>query len=116
VDADTVKFTLNEPFSPFINSLAHPSAVIISPAALQKYGSKGIAQNPVGTGPFKFVEWKQTDYLKVARSSTATGARAIPKVDSITWRPVVDNNSRSAMMQTGEATSPSRCLTSRPSC
>ena len=66
VDATTVRFTLSEPFSPFINTLAHPSGVIISPAALAKYGSKGIAQHPVGTGPFKFVEWKATDYLKVA--------------------------------------------------
>lgn len=38
VDAHTVKFTLKEPFSPFINTLAHPSAVIISPEALKKYG------------------------------------------------------------------------------
>jgi hypothetical protein len=45
--------------------LAHPSAVMISPAALKKYGNKDIAFHPVGTGPFKFVEWKQTDYVKV---------------------------------------------------
>ncbi len=101
VDAATVKFTLHEPFSPFINSLAHPSGVIISPAALQKYG-KEIAHNPVGTGPFKFVEWKQSDYLKVAKFD-GYWRKGYPKVDTITWRPVVDNNSRSAMMQTGEA-------------
>jgi glutathione transport system substrate-binding protein len=102
VDPATVKFTLHEPFSPFINSLAHPSGVIISPAALKEYGSKGIAQHPVGTGPFKFVEWKQTDYLKVAKWD-GYWHKGFPKVDSITWRSVVDNNSRAAMMQTGEA-------------
>jgi glutathione transport system substrate-binding protein len=101
VDPYTVRFTLKEPFSPFINSLAHPSAVIISPAALQKYG-KGIAQNPVGTGPFKFVEWKQSDYLKVEKFA-GYWRKGYPKVDTITWRPVVDNNTRSAIMQTGEA-------------
>jgi glutathione transport system substrate-binding protein len=102
VDAGTVKFTLHEPFSPFINSLAHPSGVIISPAALKEFGSKGIAQHPVGTGPFKFVEWKPSDYLKVAKWD-GYWRKGYPKVDTITWRPVVDNNSRSAMMQTGEA-------------
>src|SRR6185369_5374444 len=101
VDPFTVRFTLHEPFSPFINSLAHPSGVVISPAALQKYG-KGIAQNPVGTGPFKFVEWKQSDYMK-AEKFAGYWRKGYPKVDTITWRPVVDNNSRSAMMQTGEA-------------
>lgn len=102
VDANTVRFTLKEPFSPFVNTLAHPSGVIISPAALAKYGSKGIAQNPVGTGPFKFVEWKSTDYLKVAKWD-GYWKKGYPKVDSITWRPVVDNNTRAAMMQTNEA-------------
>jgi glutathione transport system substrate-binding protein len=101
LDPFTVRFTLHEAFSPFINSLAHPSGVIISPAALQKYG-KGIAQNPVGTGPFKFVEWKPSDYVKAEKFS-GYWRKGYPKVDTITWRPVVDNNSRSAMMQTGEA-------------
>ncbi len=102
LDATTVRFTLKEPFSPFINTLAHPSGVIISPAALAKYGNKGIAQNPVGTGPFKFVEWKATDYLKVAKWE-GYWQKGYPKVDSITWRPVVDNNTRAAVMQTNEA-------------
>lgn len=102
VDATTVRVTLKEPFSPFINTLAHPSGVMISPAALAKYGSKGIAQNPVGTGPFKFVEWKATDYLKVAKWD-GYWKPGYPKIDSITWRPVVDNNTRAAMMQTNEA-------------
>ena len=39
---------------------------MISPAAIAKYG-KDIAQHPVGTGPFVFVEWKPTDYVKVAK-------------------------------------------------
>jgi len=101
VDDYTTRVTLKTPFSAFINQLAHPSGVMISPVALQKYG-KDIAFNPVGTGPFKFVEWKQTDYLKVAKNENYW-KKGLPKVDTIIWRPVVDNNSRSAMMQTGEA-------------
>ncbi len=101
VDAGTVKITLKEPFSPFINVLAHPSAVMISPAALQKYG-KDIAFHPVGTGPFEFVEWKQTDYLK-GKKFAGYWKHGYPKIDTITWKPVVDNNTRAAIMQTGEA-------------
>ncbi|HXX83979.1 MAG TPA: glutathione ABC transporter substrate-binding protein GsiB [Casimicrobiaceae bacterium] len=101
VDDYTARITLKTPFSAFINQLAHPSGVMISPTALAKYG-KDIAFNPVGTGPFKFVEWKQTDYLKVAKYDNYW-QKGLPKVDSITWKPVVDNNSRSAVMQTGEA-------------
>ncbi len=102
IDPYTVKITLKEPFSAFINDLAHPSGVMISPAALKQWGSKDIAFHPVGTGPFKFVEWKSTDYLKVAKNENYW-RKGYPKVDTITWKPVVDNNSRAALMQTGEA-------------
>ena len=66
VDPNTVRFTLREPFSAFINTLAHPSAVMISPAALKKWG-RDVSLHPVGTGPFEFVEWKQTDDMKVKK-------------------------------------------------
>ena len=101
VDANTAKVTLKTPFSPFINQLAHPSAVMISPTALKKYG-KDIMFHPVGTGPFKFVEWNQTDFLKGEKNEHYWRA-GLPKIDSIKWVPVVDNNARSAMMRTGEA-------------
>ncbi|MBN9116465.1 MAG: glutathione ABC transporter substrate-binding protein GsiB, partial [Pandoraea sp.] len=101
VDPHTVKFTLKEPFSPFINTLAHPSAVIISPEALKKYG-KDIASHPVGTGPFEFVEWNRTDFVKVKKFD-GYWKKGYPKVDTITFKPVVDNNTRAAVMQTGEA-------------
>ena len=102
VDDYTARITLKTPFSAFINQLAHPSTVMISPAALAKYGSKDIAFHPVGTGPFKFVEWKQPDYLKVVKNEHYW-QKGLPKVDSITWKPVIDSNSRAAVMQTGEA-------------
>lgn len=101
VDANTVRVTLSEPFSAFINVLAHPSAVMISPTALKKYG-KEIAFHPVGTGPFEFVEWRQTDDMKVKKFA-GYWKKGFPKVDGIIWRPVVDNNTRAALMQTGEA-------------
>jgi glutathione transport system substrate-binding protein len=101
VDDYTARITLKQPFSAFINQLAHPSGVMISPAALAKYG-KDIAAHPVGTGPYKFVEWKQTDYLKVARNENYW-RKGLPKIDTLTWKPVVDNNTRGVVMQTGEA-------------
>ncbi len=97
----SVRITLKEPFGPFINSLAHASAAMISPAALQKWG-KDIAFHPVGTGPFTFVEWKQTDSVKGAKFAGYWQA-GLPKVDSITWKPVPENGTRAAMLQTGEA-------------
>lgn len=102
VDPNTVKIVLKAPFSAFINNLAHPAAVMISPAALKQYG-KEIGFHPVGTGPYQFETWNQTDFVKVKKFDGYWKA-GLPKLESITWRPVVDNNTRAAMLQTGEAT------------
>ena len=101
IDPATVKITLRQPFSAFINILAHPAAAMISPTALKKYG-KEIGFHPVGTGPYQFVTWNQTDFVKVKKWD-GYWKKGYPKLDSITWRPIVDNNTRAAMLQTGEA-------------
>jgi glutathione transport system substrate-binding protein len=97
----SVRISLKEPFGPFINALAHASAAMISPAALAKYG-KDIAFHPVGTGPFTFVAWQQTDFVKGAKF-TGYWQAGLPKVDTVTWKPVLENGTRAAMLQTGEA-------------
>lgn len=101
VDPYTVKIELNEPFSALINALAHPSAMMISPTALKKWG-KDIALHPVGTGPFEFVEWKPAEYLKVKKFE-GYWRKGYPKIDTLTFRTVTDNNTRAAVVQTGEA-------------
>ncbi|MBL5768593.1 glutathione ABC transporter substrate-binding protein [Heyndrickxia sporothermodurans] len=101
VDEYTVKVTLKKPFGAMLNNFAHPSSAMISPAALKKYG-KDIARHPVGTGPFKFDEWDQSDHLKLVKNE-AYWKKGYPKVDSITFKPVPENGSRIAMLQTGEA-------------
>lgn len=66
IDPTTVKITLKQPFSAFINILAHPATAMISPAALEKYG-KDIGFHPVGTGPYELDTWNQTDFVKVKK-------------------------------------------------
>jgi len=101
VDHLTVRIVLKEPFGPFINSLAHASAAMISPAALKKHG-KDIAFHPVGTGPFTFAEWKQTEAI-IGKKFDGYWKQGYPKIDQVTWKPVPENNTRAAMLQTGEA-------------
>lgn len=96
-----VKFTLSEPFGAMINTFAHPAALIHSPKALDEYG-KDVGKHPVGTGPFKFVEWKPSEGLKIEKNPDYW-KKGYPKVDAITFKPVSENGSRIAMLQTGEA-------------
>lgn len=100
VDNNTVKLKLKEPFGAMIASLAHPGAMVISPAALEKYG-KEIGRNPVGTGPFKFKNWS-ADTLEVVKNDNYWKAD-LPKVEGVIIRSVPESGSRFAMLQTGEA-------------
>ncbi|SUA56282.1 Glutathione-binding protein gsiB precursor [Oligella urethralis] len=100
VNDHEVKITLTEPFSAFMNALAHPSAMMISPTALEKWG-KDITFHPTGTGPFKFVEWKPAESVKMEKFD-GYWQEGYPKVDSLTFRTVSDNNTRAAVLHTGE--------------
>ncbi|CAM2781128.1 glutathione ABC transporter substrate-binding protein GsiB [Escherichia coli] len=53
-------------------------------------------------GPYELDTWNQTDFVKVKKFA-GYWQPGLPKLDSITWRPVADNNTRAAMLQTGEA-------------
>ncbi|WP_409348149.1 glutathione ABC transporter substrate-binding protein [Paenibacillus gyeongsangnamensis] len=98
-DPKTVIFTLSQPYNAFLNKLA--MALIISPKALKDYGAD-ISKHPVGTGPYKFKEWVQGDRLVVDKNPDYR-QQGIPKVDSVTFKPVPENGSRIAMLKTGEA-------------
>lgn len=95
------KVYLKEAFSAFINQLAHPSAGMISPAALQKYG-KDIGFHPVGTGPFTLVKWTVSDGIEVKKNPNYW-RKGYPKLDAIDWKCVPENNTRANMLVTGEA-------------
>lgn len=57
VDDYTVTVKFGAPYPTFLRDAARQWLSISSPTALEKYG-KDYGRNPVGTGPFKFVEWK----------------------------------------------------------
>lgn len=55
IDDHTVALHLNTPYTGLLEVLMGPAGMMVSPAAVEKYG-KDYALNPVGTGPFKMVK------------------------------------------------------------
>ncbi len=100
IDDYTVQFILKQPFGAFLNALAHPGALMLSPAALAKYGD-GIGSHPVGTGPFEFSEWVSGSYVLIKKNPNYW--RGNVKVDSIKFVPIPENGSRVAMLRAGQA-------------
>ena len=101
VDDATVKFHLKEAFSAFINQLAHPSGVMICPKTLA-LSKKEVAFNPCGTGPYVLEKYNPAEYL-VVKKNPSYWQKGLPKLDSISFRPVLEDATRVAMLRTGEA-------------
>lgn len=95
-----VQFTLNEPFAPFLNTLAHAAAHIMSPAAIEQYG-ESYGEHPVGTGPYRFVEWVRGERLVLERFDAYFGGT--PPLERIEYRIVPEASTRVALLETGEA-------------
>jgi glutathione transport system substrate-binding protein len=102
VDEYTVRFTLSEPFGAMIATFAHPAGGISSPTAVQKYG-KDYGKNPVGTGPYKFVEWVPNDHITMVKNADYWDKNNEAKVDKIIVKPVPEDGTRMAMLQKGDA-------------
>ncbi|MFQ5565113.1 MAG: ABC transporter substrate-binding protein [Paracoccaceae bacterium] len=98
VDSDTVKFTLNAPYAPFLSNLAYPTGLIVSPAAVAAHG-KDFGRNPAGTGPFKFAEWESNAKVVAVRNDEYWGDA--PSLEAIVFRPITDANTRVAEMLSG---------------
>jgi peptide/nickel transport system substrate-binding protein len=75
--------------------------VFWSPTALEKAGVDS-CQNPVGTGPFKFVEWKADEYVKLEKFADYWDKAAMPKVDEVIVRNIKDNSARLNALKAGE--------------
>jgi len=67
----TVVITLSEPLASFPKLLAMPVASIVPDSTPADFG-----QRPIGTGPWKFVEWRHDDYLKFAKNTEYWGGAA----------------------------------------
>ena len=98
IDDLTVKFTLKEPYAPFLSNLAYPTGLMVSPAAVKKYG-KDFGRHPVGTGPFKFEEWESNSKVVVTRNDDYWDGA--PKLDAVVFRPITDANTRIAELMAG---------------
>lgn len=100
VDEYTVRVTTHNPFPTLLNTLAHGSAGIVSPAAVERYGA-AFETNPVGTGPYKLESFRPGAEVVLVRNEAYFGPR--PALDRIVFRYVPDADARVAMLRSGQA-------------
>ena len=93
----SVKFTLSAPFGPFLSALAGASQIVNQKAV----EAADPARNPVGTGPFKFVEWFLDDHVTLERWDQYF-KDGKPYLDQIVFRGLPVDDTRMAALQSGE--------------
>jgi 4-phytase/acid phosphatase/peptide/nickel transport system substrate-binding protein len=100
IDSHTVRFNLKHPWPAFKGAIAwnRGIALIPSPAAVDQEIRNSL---PVGTGPFRFVEWKRADYVSL-KKNPGYWKKIQPFADSITFRIISDSQTRYASLKAGE--------------
>jgi len=98
IDDYTVQFKLDKPYAPLLSNLAYPTGLMVSPAAVKKYG-KDFGRHPVGTGPFKFARWESNRLVAVEKNPNYWNGA--PKLNAVVFRPITDANTRVTEMLSG---------------
>ncbi|TKJ24835.1 ABC transporter substrate-binding protein [Blastococcus sp. CCUG 61487] len=100
VDPLTVVYRLTEPNAAFPDTLVTAAGWPFSPTAAAAAGPDA-GSNPVGTGPFTFVEWQRDSRLVVEKNENYW-QEGLPYLDRITFRPIPDEDTRLSSLQSGD--------------
>lgn len=103
-DNYTVVFRLSKPYAPFLYLLKSGPTGGILPAHL--YSGTDFLTNkynfaPIGSGPFKFAEWKGAEYIKLVKNEKYFKAGQ-PYLDQLLFKIIPDSNARVIALQNGD--------------
>lgn len=97
-DDQTVVFVTKQPSAIFLDRLEN--RFILSKVAGDKFGDK-LYDNPIGTGPYKFVSYQRGGNLVFTRNDEYWGGKAAIK--EIVFRKVTEDAARLAALESGQA-------------
>lgn len=111
-DDETVVLHMDKPMTivKYILAMNNNFAAIMPKEIIEQAEDTGVTEF-IGTGPFKFVEWKQDQYIELAKnedyqsaSETADGlvGKRDPLVDQVFFHFIQDSSTRTAGIQTGD--------------
>jgi peptide/nickel transport system substrate-binding protein len=98
-----VEFKLKEPFGPFL-SLFEVSTMPMVPKHIYDgtdFKTNPANATPIGTGPFKFKEWKRGAYIHLVKNENYWKAGK-PYLDELYFRVIPDSASRAVAFEKGE--------------
>lgn len=100
IDDYTVKLITEKPDAILLSRIADGWG-IIDKETYEQVGEEGYLQHPIGTGPFKLVEWVKGDRI-VLEKNPDYWWKGYPKVGRIIFRPIPELATRVAAIQAGD--------------
>ena len=99
VDDYTIDVKLKEPFAGALSYLATSRGAIVSNKAVEEKGIDGFGQEPVGSGPFKFVKWESGDRIVMVKNEDYWGDKAT--YENLIARIIPDASVRTMELESG---------------
>jgi len=100
VDPYTVRFVTEKPWPSLIDRASLTDFLVLPAKALRELGPEKLNQHPIGTGPFRFVEWKRDERLVLERNPDYWQGPA--DVARVTFRFIPEFSARMAALLSGE--------------
>src|SRR5438093_13236483 len=97
-DDHTVIFVTKQPLAVFLDRLEN--RFIVSKLAADKHGGQ-MDQNPVGTGPYKYVNYQRGGNFVFTRNDDYWGGKA--NIKEIVFKKVTEDAARLAALESGQA-------------
>ncbi len=95
----SVKITTKSAFAPFLYTLVHAGTSIVPKA----YAESGDGfENPVGSGPYTFVEWVSGDRVVLQKNMNYYDAANMGQSERIIFKVIPEGTSRTIALETGE--------------
>jgi len=101
LDDLTVRVRLKKPFPAFLQMF--DPGVTIMPKHIYAgtdYAKNPANQTPIGTGPFKFKEWRRGEYIRLERNPNYW-KKGLPYLDELLFTVIPDSASRSVAFEQG---------------
>ncbi len=96
----TVRLITEKPWPSLIDRIAGTDFLPMPPKALKEQGVQALAAKPIGTGPFRFVQWARDEKLVVERNPDYWQRPA--DVSRVTFRFIPEFSARLAALLAGE--------------
>ena len=100
VDEYTVNVNTDGPDAMLLARMSELFGVMLPPQYIAEVGDEGFNEHPIGTGPWKFVEWVKNERIVLEAFDDYWQGR--PEVDRLVLRPISEPASRIASLVAGE--------------